>query len=442
MGAFSLATSLVFGLVPAWQASRMDVQLGLAGAGSRSTAGASRHWIRRTLVVVQVALGVVLLIAAGLLMRTFAGLYRLDPGFDLKSITTASVSLQDARYTDAATIDQLFERSIAVLNATPGVSAAAVTLELPYTRLLNMGTLFTDGALQGSSRMANLSYVTPAFTRTFGMNLMGGRALAETDRASAPPVVLVNESFAALYSSDAPVVGRRIRIAGDVREIVGVVGNVQQKQSFHGAGIVSGPITTLPAVFAPASQLSAPVFKLVHQWFRPTWSVRSAGVDVVGAIRSALASVDPSLPVGEVRTMAQVRDDALTEQRLMMMLVGIIAAAAWLLSAMGLYGLIAHGIAERRREFGIRLALGATRGQTIRLASTSGMVLAAAGAAIGGILSLPATRLVSSLLWGVAPHDPATYAAVFAGLLVVAAIASLAPAIKLLRLDPARTLRE
>jgi predicted permease len=442
MGAFSLATSLLFGLVPAWQASRLDVQRGLAGAGSRSIAGASRHWIRRTLVVVQVALGVVLLIAAGLLMRTFASLYRLDPGFDLKDVTTASVSLQDARYADAVTIDQLFERSVAVLSATPGVTAAAVTLELPYTRLLNMGTLFTDGSLKGSSRMANLSYVTWEFTRTFGMKIVSGRALAEADRAGAAPVVLVNESFAALYSNDVAVVGRRIRIAGDVREIVGVVGNVQQKQSFRAAGIVSGPITTLPAVFAPASQLSAPVFRLVHQWFRPTWSVRASAVDVAAAIRAAVASVDPSLPVGEVQTMAQVRAEALTEQRLMMTLVGIIAAAAWLLSAMGLYGLIAHGIGERRREFGIRLALGATRGQTIRLASTSGLVLAATGAVIGGILSLPATRLVASLLWGVTPHDPATYAAVFAGLTAVAAIASLAPAIKLLRLDPARILRE
>jgi ABC-type antimicrobial peptide transport system permease subunit len=165
-------------------------------------------------------------------------------------------------------------------------------------------------------------------------------------------------------------------------------------------------------------------------------------VDVAGAIRAAVASVDPSLPVGEVRTMAQVRADALTEQRLMMTLVGIIAAAACLLSAMGLYGLIAHGIGERRREFGIRLALGSTRGQTIRLASTSGLILAGTGAVVGAILSMPATRLVSSLLWGVTPHDPATYAAVLAGLLAVAAIASLAPAIRLLRLDPARTLRE
>jgi ABC-type antimicrobial peptide transport system permease subunit len=255
-------------------------------------------------------------------------------------------------------------------------------------------------------------------------------------------VVLVNQAFATLYSQDVPVIGRRVRIAGAVREIVGVIGNVQQRQSFRLAGVVPGPITTLPAVFAPAAQLSAPMFKLVHQWFRPVWSVRASGVDVSQAIRTAISSVDPRLPVAEVRTMAQVRGESLVTQRLMMTLVGVIAAAALLLSAMGLYGLIAHGITERRREFGIRLALGATRAQTIRAASMTGIVLALAGGALGAALSVPASRLVASLLWGVTTADAATYAGVVLFLMVVAAIASLAPAMKLLRLDPAKTLRE
>jgi predicted permease len=442
MGAFSLATSVIFGLVPAWQASRIDVQRGLIDGGSRGIAGGARHWVRRSLVVVQVALGVVLLVAAGLLIRTFAGLYRLNPGFDVNGVTTASVSLQDARYTDPVAINQLFDRSVAALAATPGVSSAAVTLELPYTRLLNMGVQFSDGALNGSGRMANLSYVTAGFTNTFGIRLVAGRSLAETDRADSVPVVLVNEAFANLYSKDVPVVGRRVKVAGAEREIVGVIGNVQQRQSFKTAGVVPGPITTLPAVFAPASQLSAPMFKLVHQWFRPVWSVRSSGVDVAQAIRSAIVFVDPRLPVVEVRTMAQVRGESLAIQRLMMTLVGIIAAAALLLSAMGLYGLIAHGIGERRREFGIRLALGATRAQTIRAASMTGIVLALIGGLAGAVLSIPASQLVQSLLWGVKTADAATYAGVIAFLLLVAGVASLTPALKLLRLDPAKTLRE
>jgi predicted permease len=441
MSVFSLGTSLIFGLVPAWQASRLDVQRGLIDGGSRGIAGGSRHWIRRSLVVIQVALGVVLLVAAGLLIRTYAGLYRLNPGFDVNGVTTASVSLQDARYADPVAINQLFDRSVDALRATPGVSAAAVTLELPYTRLLNMGTQFSDGALGGSGRMSTMSYVTPAFTSTFGIKLVSGRALSVTDRADAPPVVLVNEAFAKLYSQDVPVVGRRIRIAGATREIVGVIGNVQQRQSFRD-GVVPGPITTLPAVFAPAAQLSAPMFKLVHQWFRPVWSVRASRGDVSAAIRAAISSVDSRLPIAEVRTMAQVRGESLSQQRLMMTLVGVIAGAALLLSAMGLYGLIAHGISERRREFGIRLALGATRAGTIRTASMSGLVLALIGGALGALLSIPASKLVASLLWGVTTADAATYAGVVVFLLLVAAIASFAPALKLLRLDPARTLRE
>jgi ABC-type antimicrobial peptide transport system permease subunit len=184
------------------------------------------------------------------------------------------------------------------------------------------------------------------------------------------------------------------------------------------------------------------MFKLVHQWFRPVWSVRASGADVAQAIRSAIVSVDPRLPVVEVRTMAQVRGESLAIQRLMMTLVGIIAGAALLLSAMGLYGLIAHGIGERRREFGIRLALGATRAQTIRAASMTGIVLALIGGLAGAVLSIPASQLVQSLLWGVKTADAATYAGVIAFLLLVAGVASLTPALKLLRLDPAKTLRE
>lgn len=435
----SLVTSVVFGLVPAWQASRIDVQRGLADGGSRSVAGGSRHWLRRTLVVSEVALGAVLLVCAGLLIHTFAKLNSLNPGFDPSALTTASVSLQDARYTTAEQVNHLFDDSVATLQATPGIESAAVSLELPYTRLLNLGARFAD---EKDGHTANLSYVTAGFVKTFRIPLKAGRDLAPTDRAGTAPVVLVNEAFARLYSKGRDVVGRRLRVSGTEREIVGVIGDLQQKGGFFTAGMVAGPLTQAPAVFAPASQLSAGLFTLVHQWFRPVWTVRSSSRDAGKAVAAAIASVDGQLPVAEVQTMADVRASALAEQRLMMTLVGAIAGAALLLAAMGLYGLIAHSVNERTREFGIRMALGATAVQTMRHVAGAGVSLALVGAAIGGGLSMLAVRLVRAFLWGVEPSDPLTYVAVLGFLIAVAAVAGVLPALRLLKLDPVKALRE
>jgi predicted permease len=437
----SVATSLVFGLVPAWQASRINVQQGLLEGGSRSIAGSSRSWLRRSLVVAEVALGVVLLVCAALLIRTFAALNDLDHGrLDLDRVTTASVSLEDARYTSADRITALFDRSLERLAVTPGVESAAVTLELPFARLLNMG-----GRLDGDTagRMMTLSYVTPGFTDTFGLPVVRGRALSPADGAAAAKVVLVNESFARLYSPEREILGRHVRVASETREIVGVIPDVPQRQSFFTDGMVRGPIATLPSVYAPASQLDDSFFALVHQWFQPVWSVRAAsGVDVARALRESIGGVDRGLPVAAVRPLSAAKADALALQRMMMMLVGATAAAALLLAALGLHGLIAHTIAERRREFGIRLALGATYAQSIRAIASSGLVLSLAGAALGAVLAVPAVRVVSTFLWGVAPTDIATYAGVVGFFALVATASSVLPALKILRLDPAATLRD
>jgi predicted permease len=381
----------------------------------------------------------VLLVCAGLLVQTFARLNNLDPGFTPDGLTTASVSLQDARYGTADRINHLFDDSLTALQSAPGITSAAVSLELPYTRLLNLGTRFPE---ETNTRTANVSYVTAQFVQTFGIPLKAGRDLSSTDRAGTAPVVLVNESFARLYSKGRDVIGRRLRVSGVEREIVGVVGDVQQRGSFFTQGMVRGPVMLAPAVFVPASQMPDSFFNLVHQWFRPVWSVRASTADAGRAIAAAIAAVDGQLPVAEVQTMAQVRADALSQQRLMMTLVGAIAGAALLLAAMGLYGLIAHNVSERTREFGIRMALGATAWQTMRSVAASGVALACVGAVIGGGLSVLAVRLVESFLWGVASSDPTTYAAVLGFLVLIAAIASIIPALRLLKLDPVKALRE
>lgn len=435
----SALTSIFFGLVPAWQASRIDVQRGLADGGSRSIAGGSRHWLRRSLVVAQVALGVVLLVCAGLLIRTFAKLDRLDPGFEINGLTTGGASLQDARYETSERINHLFDETLAKLRTTPGVEAAAVSLEMPYERLLNMGVRFTD---EERGRTVNVAYVTAEFAKTLRIPLKRGRDLAEADRAGTAPVVLVNETFARLLSKDRDPIGRKLRLSGVEREIVGVVGDVKARTSFVMNGMTPGPITSPPEVFAPASQMSDAFFTLVHQWFHPVWSVRAAGGDGARLIREAIASVDPLLPLATEQTMAEVKAAALGQQRLLMTLVGLVAGAALLLAAMGLHGLIAHSVSERTREFGIRLALGATAAQTVRSVAWSGLSLAAIGAVIGAAASVFAVRLVKSFLWGVEPGDAVTYAGAMAFLILVAAVSSAIPAMKLLRIDPAKTLRD
>jgi predicted permease len=440
----SVLTSFLFGLVPAFQASAFDINAALSHSGSRNSAGRSRPMIRRLLVVSEVALGVVLLVVAGLLIRTFVGLRSLDPGFDPSQLTTARVSLQDARYKQSTRINQLFDDSLAALERTPGIESAAVSLELPYMRLLNSGFTFGDEAPDPKFwPMANFMYVTPGFFDVLRMSVRHGRVFTADDRAGAPLVAVVNETFLRSWAKGVNPVGRRLGNGPTAREIVGVVNDVQVSNSgIRFPGRASAPIMTSPLVFIPAAQTSDGFFQMSHTWFSPVWTVRSAGViNVSQVLPRAINSADPLLPVSDVRSMAAVQAAAISQQRLLMTLVGVLAAAAVLLAAIGIHGVIAHSVAERRREFGIRLALGATAAATIRRVALGGIGLAAAGAAIGGVLSLGAVRLVQSFLWGVGQHDPATYIGVALLLLGIATTASVIPALRILRLDPAETLR-
>lgn len=435
----SALTSLAFGLAPAIGASRLDVSQALAG--SRGVAGKASRWPRRVLVVSEVAIGVVLLVATGLLVRTFINVRSIDPGFDRANLATASVSLRDARYSTAASINQLFDRSLERLSTTPGIESAAISLEVPYERMLNLGFRFADDA-STDSRMTNLSYVTPGFLKTLGIPLKSGRDLTDQDRAGAPAVALVNETFQRIHSKEQPAIGRRIRVGGAEREIVGIVGDVKVRPSLGGPGFESGPLVSQPLILISSAQTTDAYFRLVHTWFTPVWSARSRdGAAASLAVTRAIAETDPLLPISSVRSMDGVMSEALTEQRLLMTLVGVLAGAAILLAAIGVHGVIAHSVAERRREFGIRIALGATGADAMRSVSFGGIALAGVGGIIGGLLSIPASSLVRSFLWRVETSDPWTYLGVAVALLVVATVASVLPALRLLRLNPSETLR-
>ena len=439
--ALSLLASALFGLAPAVQASRLDVQAGLLEGGTRAIAGGSSGWPRRVLVTAQVALGVVLLVGAGLLLRTFSHLRNLDPGFDTGSLVTAAVSLEDARYRTGDRVEQLFEQSLGRIRETAGIESAAVALGLPYERLLNLGFRHMDGPRAGeaASAMTSATYVSDNFFETLRIPLRAGRVFDPRDRRGTTAVVIVSDGFARRYFDGENPLGRHIRLAGTEREIVGVVGDVQVKPGWGD----NGPLAAMPLAYLPVSQVSDGFLQLVHGWFEPTFVARSSmpAPAVADALRRALDQVDPLLPFAQVRSMSEVRAASLAQQRLLMSLLLGLAGVAVLLCAIGIHGLIATSVTERTREMGIRMALGATVGQALRTLAMPGIVLAGAGTAVGLVLASASADLIRHFVWGVSAKDPLTFAAVGATLLTVAVGASLVPALRIFRLDPATTLR-
>jgi predicted permease len=437
----ALLASMVFGVAPALNATRMDIRAGLL-AGTRTVAGGSSRWTRRIVVVAQVALGVVLLVAAGLLVRTFAHLQSLDPGFDTRNLVTAAVSLEDDRYRDAEKVQRLFRDMLERLQAAPGVESAAVALELPYRRLLNLGFRRLDGPAElRKDETTSATYITTGFFDTMRIPIRRGRSFTEADREDSAPVAMVSDGFArAHFGRDEDPVGHRLRIGGIEREIVGLVGDVQVQPGWGNFG----PLAAMPVVYLPSTQVPGPFLQLVHGWFSPTFLVRSSGdpAAAAAALRTALADVDPMLPFANVRPIADVKDVSLAPQRFLMALLSALAAVAVILGSVGIHGLIATSVTERTREIGIRLALGATRGRAVRTLALPGIVLAAIGVAIGMVAARAISGTLRAFVWGVSETDPATFAGVSALILLVAVAASIFPALKVLRVDPAITLRQ
>lgn len=434
----ALATGIVFGLAPAIATSRIDIRSVLV-EGGRGSAGGRRHWSRGALVVAEVALSLVLLVSAGLLVRTLSYLHGLSPGFDTRNVVAAEASLQDKRYETSAAVNRLFRDTLEGLRRIPGVESAAVALTLPYERPLNDGFRTVDGIDQ-EMHMAEWVYVTPGYFAAMRIPIRRGREFRESDTAEGLQVLVVSQSFAARYFSKGDALGRHLSCGRATCEIVGIAGDVEQHSGLTGG---EGPISIEPTTYMPAAQTTDAYVKLVHTWFSPKWVIRtSAPVRGLEArVQNAIATVDPQLPVAHFRTVDELRGVYTTDQRYLALLFSVLAALAVLLAAIGLYGLIGRGIVERQHEIGVRLALGATAERTMLDAMKPGLLLGLAGVALGAVFSLAAARLLKSLIWGVRPSDPATLLATAAILLMVTAVASLVPALRILRLDPAQTLR-
>jgi predicted permease len=435
----TVLTAILFGLVPAIQATRLDLQAALSEGGTRAVAGGAKGRPRRLLVVAEVALGVVLLVGAGLLIRTFVYLESLPAGFDPANVVAVSASLEDARYEKHESIEHLFARSLERLRSMPGVESAAISLGLPYERILNMGARLVNGDTRSDFVFTTATYVTPGYFETLRMPLIAGRTFRDSDTRTSAPAAIVNEAFARRYFKDRDPVGQYIFSSGLVREVVGVVSNVQQRGGFQNYG----PIDALPGFYVPFSQFPGGGLRTIHGWFSTAWIVRQAydGAASEPVMRRAMAEIDPQLAVSAVRDVDAVRSNTLSRQRILMLLVGALGGLALFLSAIGIHALISSGVTERTRELGIRMALGATVGQTVRDAALPGILMAVAGLGAGCLVAYGASGYIRNLLWGVKEDDPLTFVAVIGALLTVAIAASVIPALRVRKLDPVSLLR-
>jgi putative ABC transport system permease protein len=427
--AVALLSALIFGIVPALQASRTDAS-GALHDGDRGSSAGRRHARTRLLVVAEVALTLVLLVTAGLLVNSFVRLQRVDPGFAVDQVTLVSAVLRTAKYPDGRRQVAFYEAVLANLDGRSDVPSAAMVFPSPLNRSQASSTFIVEGrdTLRTDKPFASFASISPNYFQTIGIPLIAGRTFTPRDRPPLPPVVIVNSSLARRYWPNEDALGKRMRLGDDDEPWMTVVGVVGDSRSL---GLDQAPA---PMFYVPLPQLPLPFMSIV---------VRSAGgtAAVASAVRSAQRAVDPDLPLGTVRPLRDVVNAAVAEPRFRTTLVGAFAVMALVLAAVGLYGLISYGVSLRTREIGIRVALGAQPRQVLLPVIREGLMLTLAGITLGALGSLAATRLLAGLLFEVDSTDPLTFIVAALALLITGLIASYVPSRRTLNVDPLTALR-
>ena len=440
--AVSILTGLLFGLVPAWYAARPDLSRALTDGGRGGSAGARRQRFRRGLVVTQIALAVVLVAAAGLLIRSFERMRGVDPGFDPEGLLTARVELSPVRYERNESIRAFYEQLVARVEAIPGVRSAAVVKALPMTQLeIGDWGFLREGKFSLPPRPeewndADWQAAGPGYFETMGMPMLQGRGIEAGDRLGAPGTIVINRALAEQAWPDGDALGQRVLMGGGAtdsiwRTVVGIVGDVRHR------GLDAEP---RPEMYLPHAQFPAGTGTPL----RTLRVVLRAGGDpaaLVPPLRAALAELDPDIPLTEVQTMEEALGAWAAERRLTMLVVAGFALLALTLGAVGVYGVMAHLVTQRTREIGIRIALGAVPREILRLVLSQGLRLAVLGITLGLLGALAAGRLLTRLLFETEPTDATTFVATAATLAVVAVVASLLPAARAVRTDPVDALR-
>jgi predicted permease len=430
----SLLTSILFGMFPALASRTVDLRASMA---SRAVAGGGSLRLRQGLIAGEVALTVVLLAASGLLIRTLVHLETLPAGFNPNGVMTAKASLDDLRFHDPAAFKKLLEQSTAAMRQIPGVQHAAVGLSLPYERSLNDQVALSDGKEAGQQVQTDLVYITPGYFEALQIPVLAGRSFTEADGPDAQHVAIVNQIFVRKFFNGLNPVGRYV---DKNIVIVGVVEDVATAPGLDSAA----PLTGEEAMYIPAAQVDAQLLPLVHVWFQPSWIVRTAGpVEGLPAqMQRALATVDPTLPFSGFYSMRDLLAKTLAMQRIEVALLGAMASLALLLSAVGIFALVANMVAQRTREIGIRMALGSTVGQAMVRIGRSGAGASVLGLFLGLVLCVGALQVMSSVLYGVGVYDLPTILTVVLTLALVTLIATTVPTLRIARIDPAKTLRD
>jgi predicted permease len=439
----SVLTGIFFGLAPALHASRVDLNSTLKEGSSRSGSGLRQNKARGVLVVAELALAVVLLIGTGLLIRTFAALRSVAPGFDAHNVLTVETALTGAKYEKTAGITLMADQVLERVHAIPGVEAAAASSYLPLDSGLGLGFIIegrplTDGPAHGG---AAWNYVTARFFDCFKVPVIRGRVFTDRDDAASTPVVVVNQAMVRRFFKDQDPIGQRLIIgtgmgpnfAQPPRQIIGVVGDARD------GGLNNDP---QPATFVPLSQVGDAYMALNNTFMPLRWVVRTRvpPYSLLGQVQTAFQTA-AGLPVFHVRSMDQIVVGSTARDQFNTLLLGIFACFAILLASIGLYGLMAYSVEQRRFEFGIRLALGANFGQLRIMVVRQAMLLAAAGILIGLGAAYGLTRFLQPLLFQVKTTDPTSFVSVPLVLALVALAACYLPARRATRVDPVEALR-
>jgi predicted permease len=429
----SVATSVLFGMLPALTTRKLDLRSAIA---SREATARDRVQLRQILITGEMALTVILLAACGLLVRSLIHLQTLPPGFNATGVMTARASLDNVRYHDAAAFRKLLDDSTSAMRQIPGVTHAAVGLSLPYERALtNAGLEINDGPEAGQKVVTGDVYITPDYFASLQIPVLEGRAFTDED-GPGRRVTIVNQTFARkFFHGDA--IGHHM---DKDMLVVGVVADVAMAPGLHALA----PLSAEETMYVPATQMEARQFSLLHVWFQPSWIVRTAHPieGLTGQMQRAISSVDPMLPFSGFYRMQDVQAKTLAMQRIEVALLGTIAGLALMLSTVGIFSLVANIVAQKTREIGIRMALGSTIREAMLNIGAPGLRAAAVGLSIGLMISAAVLRALRSALYGIGVYDAPTLLIVVAVLVSVSLVATAIPALRIARIDPARTLRE
>ena len=436
----TLCTSILFGMLPALSTRKIDLR---SSIGSRTVIASGSVRLRQFLIIGEVALTVVLLAAAGLLVRTLIHLETLPPGFNPNGVITAKASLDEARYHDPVAFRKLLNESLASMRTIPGVENTAVGLTLPYERGPINGNIAEPGNA-GHKIAAYDLYVTPAYFDTLQIRVIQGRAFTESDGPDAAPAAIINQMFARKFFHGADPVGRYLTRKNKNVLIVGVVADtVGSTAGTRWQNIA--PLVAVETIYTPAAQMDdAKFLSTVHTWFQPSWIVRTARPveGLTGQMQRALASAAPSLPFSGFYSMNDLMATTLAMQRIEVALLTAMAAMALVLSAVGIFALVANLVAQKKQEIGIRIALGSTIQQAMVHIGKAGLWATALGLSLGLAIAAATLRTMRSLLFGLDVYDVPTIILVLVTLAIVAFLAITLPALRVARIDPAKTLRE